>query len=85
MSKSNHLNLVAKFNAKMLEKIGLNEKQIQLAVLGASGGDVEEIKNEIITESMLLEEEAKNFINIQYVLDGFQTGQTYGNVKDDFT
>ena len=34
---------------------------------------------------MLLEEEAKNFINIQYVLDDFQTGRTYGNVKDDFT
>jgi hypothetical protein len=34
---------------------------------------------------MLLEEEAKNFTPIQYVLDDFQTGQTYGNVKDDFT
>ena len=84
-SKINHFNLVARFNARMLEKAGLSENQVKLAVIGSAGGDVEDIKDEIITESMLLEEEAKNFVNIQYVLDDFQTGQTYGNVKDDFT
>jgi len=84
MSKINHFNLVARFNAKMLEKAGLSEKQINLAVLGVAGADVAEIKDDIITESMLLEEEAKNFVNIQYVLDDFQTGQTYQNIKDDF-
>jgi hypothetical protein len=84
-SKINHFNLVARFNAKMLEKVGLSENQVKLAVIGSAGGDVEDIKDEIITESMLLEEEAKNFTPIQYVLDDFHTGQTYGNVKDDFT
>jgi hypothetical protein len=58
MSKINHLNLVARFNAKMLEKAGLSEKQINLAVIGSAGGDIEEIKDEILSESMLLEEEA---------------------------
>ena len=84
MSKINRLNLVARFNAKMLEKAGLSENQVKLAVLGVAGADVEDIKDDIITESMLLEEEAKNFVNIQYVLDDFQTGQTYQNIKDDF-
>ena len=83
-SKINHFNLVARFNAKMLEKAGLSENKVKLAVIGSAGGDVEDIKDEIITESMLLEEEAKNFVNIQYVLDDFHTGQTYGNIKDDF-
>ena len=83
-SKINHFNLVARFNEKMLEKAGLSENQVKLAVLGVAGADVAEIKDEILSESMLLEEEAKNFTPIQYVLDDFQTGQTYGNVKDDF-
>jgi hypothetical protein len=43
----------------MLEKAGLSENQINLAVIGSAGGDVEDIKEEILTESMLLEEEAK--------------------------
>jgi hypothetical protein len=57
MRKINRLNLVARFNAKMLEKAGLTENQVKLAVLDASGGDVEEIKDEIIIDSILLEEE----------------------------
>ena len=70
-SKINHFNLVARFNAKMLEKAGLSENQVKLAVIEPAGGDVEDIKDEIITESMLLEEEAKKFMPIQYVLDDF--------------
>ena len=42
----------------MLAKAGLPENQINLAVIGSAGGDIEDIKDEIITESMLLEEEA---------------------------
>ena len=63
-SKINHFNLVARFNAKMLAKAGLSENQINLAVIGSAGGDVENIKEEILTESMLLEEGAKNFTPI---------------------
>ena len=35
------MNLVARFNMKMLQKLGLNENQAQLAAIGAAGGDVE--------------------------------------------
>ena len=79
------LNLVARFNAKMLAKIGLSEQQAQLVAIGTAGGNVEEIKEEIQEESFMIAEEAKDFVPIQYVLDDFETGQTYSNVKDDFT
>ena len=79
------LNLVARFNAKMLAKLGLNETQAQLVAIGSAGGNVEEIKEEIQEESQMIAEEAKDFVPIQYVLDDFETGQTYQNVKDDFT
>jgi hypothetical protein len=79
-SKINNLNLVARFNAKMLEKIGLSENQVKLAITGD-----EDVKEEIISEAMLLEEEAKSFVPIHFTLDDFQTGQTYQNIKDDFT
>ena len=79
------LNLVARFNAKMLAKIGLNETQAQLVAIGTAGGNVEEIKEEIQEESQMIAEEAKDFVPIQYVLDDFETGQTYQNVKDDYT
>ena len=79
------LNLVARFNAKMLAKIGLSDTQAQLVAIGSAGGNVEEIKEEIQEESQMIAEEAKAFVPIQYVLDDFETGQTYQNVKDDFT
>lgn len=79
------LNLVARFNAKMLAKIGLSEQQAQLVAIGTAGGNVEEIKEEIQEESFMIAEEAKDFVPIQYVLDDFETGQTYQNVKDDYT
>ena len=79
------LNLVARFNAKMLAKLGLNETQAQLVAIGSAGGNVEEIKEEIQEESQMIAEEAKDFVPIQYILDDFETGQTYQNVKDDFT
>ena len=79
------MNLAARFNMKMLQKLGLNENQAQLAAIGAAGGDEEEIKEEMQTESQIIAEESSNFIPIQYVLDDFQTGQTYPNVKDDFS
>jgi hypothetical protein len=84
MNKINQLNLVARFNAKMLAKLGMNENEANLLAIGASGGDVEEIKDEIQTESLMIAEEAKDFVPIQYVLDDFQTGQTFPNIKDDF-
>ena len=76
------LNLVARFNAKMLAKLGLNENQANLIAIGSVGGDVEEIKEEIETETLMIAEEAKGFIPI---LDDFETGQTYSNLKDDFS
>ena len=79
------LNLVARFNAKMLAKIGLSDTQAQLVAIGSAGGNVEEIKEEIQEESQMIAEEAKDFVPIHYVLDDFETGQTYQNVKDDFT
>jgi hypothetical protein len=84
MNKINQLNLVARFNAKMLAKLGMNENEANLLAIGASGGDVEEIKDEIQTESLMIAEEAKDFVPIQYVLDDFQTGQTFPNIKNDF-
>jgi hypothetical protein len=81
----NKLNLVARFNAKMLAKLGLNENQANLIAIGTAGGDIEEIKEEIETETLMIAEEAKGFIPIQYILDDFETGQTYSNVKDDFS
>ena len=68
----------------MLAKLGMNENEANLLAIGASGGDVEEIKDEIQTESLMIAEEAKDFVPIQYVLDDFQTGQTFPNIKDDF-
>ena len=65
----NKLNLVARFNAKMLAKLGLNENQANLIAIGTAGGDVEEIKEEMETESLMIAEEAKSFIPIQYILD----------------
>ena len=47
----NKLNLVARFNAKMLAKLGLNENQANLIAIGSVGGDVEKIKEEIETET----------------------------------
>ena len=79
------LNLVARFNAKMLAKLGLNETQAQLVAIGSAGGNVEEIKEEIQEESQMIAEEAKDFVPIQYILDDFETGQTYQNVKEDYT
>lgn len=79
------LNLVARFNAKMLSKLGLSETQAQLVAIGSAGGNVDEIKEEIQEESQMIAEEAKDFVPIQYVLDDFETGQTYQNVKDDYT
>ena len=60
----NKLNLVARFNAKMLAKVGLNENQVNLIAIGSVGGDVEEIKEEIETETLMIAEEAKGFIPI---------------------
>ena len=71
MNKINQLNLVARFNAKMLKKLGMNENEANLLAIGASGGDVEEIKDEIQTESLMIAEEAKDFVPIQYVIDDF--------------
>lgn len=79
------LNIYARFNAKMLAKLGLSENEANLIAIGSAGGDVEEIKNEIQEESLMIAEEAKKFVPIQYVLDDFNTGQTFPNVKDDFS
>jgi hypothetical protein len=78
------LNLAARFNAKMLAKLGMRENEANLLAIGSVGGDVSEIKEEIIEESLLIAEEAKNFTPIQYILDDFNTGQTFPNVKDDY-
>jgi hypothetical protein len=68
------LNLAARFNAKMLAKLGMRENEANLLALGSVGGDVSEIKEEIIEESLLIAEEAKKFTPIQYILDDFNTG-----------
>ena len=37
------------------------------------------------SESYMIQEESKKFIPIQYVLDDFEKGQTYQNVKEDYS
>ena len=59
MNKINQLNLVARLNAKMLAKLGMNENEANLLAIGASGGDVEEIKDEIQTESLMIQKKQK--------------------------
>ena len=68
----NKLNLVARFNAKMLAKLGFNENQANLIAIGSAGGDVEEIKEEIESETLMKAEEAKGFVPIQYIIDDFE-------------
>ena len=80
----NRLNLIARNNAKLLLKIGLNETQANLIAIGSIGGDVSDIKDEVITENQLLAEETKNFVPIHEILDDFKNEDTYSNVKEDF-
>jgi len=80
----NRLNLIARHNAKMLLKVGLNELQANLIAIGSIGGDVSDIKDEVITENQLLAEETKNFVPIHEILDDFKNEDTYSNVKEDF-
>jgi len=77
------MNLVARFNAKMLAKLGLNDNQAQLAAYGSAGADVEEIKEEMQTESQMIAEESKDFIPLYKTLDDFRDEDTYSNMKDE--
>ena len=80
----NRLNLIARHNAKMLLKVGLNELEANLIAIGSLGGDVSDIKDEVITENQLLAEETQNFVSIHEILDDFKNEDTYSNVKEDF-
>lgn len=83
MNRMNRMNLVARFNAKMLAKLGLNDNQAQLAAYGSAGADVEEIKEEMQTESQMIAEESKDFIPLYKTLDDFRDEDTYSNMKDE--
>ena len=80
----NRLNLIARHNAKMLLKVGLNKLQANSIAIGSIGGDVSDIKDEVITENQLLAEETQNFVPIHEILDDFKNEDTYSNVKEDF-
>jgi len=80
----NRLNLVARFNAKLLAKLGLNELQANMVAIGAVGGDISDIKDEVNAENQLLAEETQHFVPIHEILDDFKNEDTYSNVKEDF-
>ena len=79
----NRLNLVARFNAKMLAKLGLNELQANMVAIGAVG-DISDIKDEVDAENQLLVEETQHFVPFVNTLDDFKNEDTYSNIKDDF-
>ena len=80
----NRLNLVARLNAKLLAKLGLNELQANLVAVGSVGGDISDIKDEVNAENQLLAEETRHFVPIHEILDDFKNEDTYSNVKEDF-
>ena len=84
MNKINRINLIARVNAKMLMKLGLEENQANLVAIGAVGGDISEIKDELNAENQLLVEETQHFVPFVNTLDDFKNEDTYSNVKDDF-
>ena len=80
----NRLNLIARVNAKMLMRLGLEEKQANLVAIGSVGGDITEIKDELNAENQLLVEETQHFVPFVNTLDDFKNEDTYSNIKDDF-
>ena len=80
----NRLNLVARLNAKLLAKLGLNELQANLVAIKSAGGDISDIKDKVDAENQLLAEETRHFVPIHEILDDFKNEDTYSNVKEDF-